>query len=281
MAITVAEIQDSRTLVDNESIDFVYIATGSDDESAVRDAVIAAITSTSWVATDVTLYWDRKIRLRPIPATVDEENTKGKWLGTAHFVRPEDVDPDAVDPDGEFSFEVTGLSAKITQSLETIADIGISPGAPNFKGSIGVDGDGKVNGADIIVPQSSFSIVKDLPEATVNANYRTNIIPSLVGKTNNTTFWDYSTAVVLLEGVSGSQLGFDGDWRMTFRFLVSPDETAIQIGDVGTIDKAGWDYLWVLYDEQQDASAKKVVKRPVAAYVERVYERGDFSQLGL
>ena len=45
--------------------------------------------------------------------------------------------------------------------------------------------------------------------------------------------------------------------------------------------KKGWEYLWVRYADEEDAAAKMLVKRPIAAYVEKVYEEGDFSQLGI
>lgn len=43
--------------------------------------------------------------------------------------------------------------------------------------------------------------------------------------------------------------------------------------------KRGWDYLWVRFGEK--AVQGVLLKVPIAAYVERVYEDGDFSQLGL
>ena len=43
--------------------------------------------------------------------------------------------------------------------------------------------------------------------------------------------------------------------------------------------KKGWEYLWGRYAE--DAAAKAIVKRPAAAYIEKVYEEGDFAGLGI
>lgn len=281
MAITVAETQESRRGEDNNQIDFIYRVKGTPDPSAAVAAVISLIgTSTSYVATDVTLYWDQNIKFSPVPATVDETNTKGSWECIASFVRPENVDPESIDPSGEYSFEVVGTTTKITQSLQTVDSIAASA-VPDFKGAIGVDADGKVDGADILTPTSSFSITKDQSAGFVTQTWRAETLPAIVNKTNSTAFEGYGVGEVLLEGVSGSRLGRVGDWRLTYRFLVSKDATAITIGDIGTIDKAGWDYLWILYEDQEDATAKKVVKQPFAAYVERVYERADYAGLGL
>ena len=47
------------------------------------------------------------------------------------------------------------------------------------------------------------------------------------------------------------------------------------------INKKGWEYMWVRYADAEDAAAKAIVKKPVAVYVEKVYEEGDFSTLGI
>ena len=44
--------------------------------------------------------------------------------------------------------------------------------------------------------------------------------------------------------------------------------------------KAGWEYLWVQYRETDDTDAKSFARRPVAAYVEKVYESTSFASLG-
>jgi len=33
--------------------------------------------------------------------------------------------------------------------------------------------------------------------------------------------------------------------------------------------------------DAEDAAAKTIVKKPVAVYIEKVYEEGDFSELGI
>jgi hypothetical protein len=45
--------------------------------------------------------------------------------------------------------------------------------------------------------------------------------------------------------------------------------------------KKGWEYLWVRYADEEDAGSSTLVKKPVAAYVERVYEEGNFAALGI
>ena len=57
--------------------------------------------------------------------------------------------------------------------------------------------------------------------------------------------------------------------------------TNLTIGDITGVDKKGWEYLWVRYTDSVNDTAKALVKKPIAAYVERVYEYGDFGLLGI
>ena len=73
----------------------------------------------------------------------------------------------------------------------------------------------------------------------------------------------------------------DDDWEITFRFAASPNASGISVGDISGISKKGWEYLWVRYADQEDTGSHAIVKRPVAAYVERVYDEGSFAGLGI
>jgi hypothetical protein len=58
-------------------------------------------------------------------------------------------------------------------------------------------------------------------------------------------------------------------------------DPSLSIGPINGINKKGWEYLWVRHSDQEDTAAKALVKRPIAAYVERVYESGSFAALQL
>ena len=53
------------------------------------------------------------------------------------------------------------------------------------------------------------------------------------------------------------------------------------MGNIAGIDKEGWHYLWVRFADDEDNAAKTLIKKPIAAYVERVYEYGSFAGLGI
>ena len=55
----------------------------------------------------------------------------------------------------------------------------------------------------------------------------------------------------------------------------------IGLASITVSAKKGWEYLWVKYSETEDTAAKSLVQRPVAAYVEKVYEQADFGGLGI
>ncbi|RMF94392.1 MAG: hypothetical protein D6741_12675, partial [Planctomycetota bacterium] len=103
---------------------------------------------------------------------------------------------------------------------------------------------------------------------------------NLTGTVNNATFRNFAAGEVLFMGASGSKRG-PGDWEITFRFAASPNVTGLTIGEITGINKNGWDYLWVAYADDVDDAAKELIKKPIAAYVERVYRYTDFSLLGI
>jgi hypothetical protein len=113
--------------------------------------------------------------------------------------------------------------------------------------------------------------------AAVTPAYKA-ILFYLTGKVNNAAWKGFQPGEVLFLGASGSNRG-DGYWEITFRFSASPNMTNLQVGSITIADKPGWAYVWFRY--QDTADANQLIKRPVAAYVERVYDEGDFTQIGI
>jgi len=208
------------------------------------------------------------------PIFVDTAMGKGKWDCRVRYVAPEDKEPEV--GESSFSFDTGGGTQHITQSIQTIGSYA-PPGktAPDFKGAVGVTHD-NVEGVDITVPVYNFSETHYIDDGDVNkAAYF-----ALTGKTNNAAWKGFAAGEVLFLGASGSKRGSD-DWEIAFRFAASPNKTGLTVGDIVGIDKKGWEYMWVRYADAEDATAKAIVKKPVAVYVEKVYEDGDFSTLGI
>ena len=153
--------------------------------------------------------------------------------------------------------------------------------APDFGGAIGVTSDG-VEGVDITVPVYQFSETHYFTDAQVTASYKGAIF-SCTGKTNAGSFRGFSAGEVLFLGATGSKRGDgpDDDWEITFRFAASPNQTNLNVGPVTGINKKGWEYLWVRYADAEDSGSGAIIKKPIAAYVERVYDQANFGALGI
>ena len=182
---------------------------------------------------------------------------------------------DAGNSDPAVSFDTTGGTRHLNRSLATIS---ITPAeATNYGGAIEVDGEGNVNGVDVTMPVMTFSETHTFAPSKVTTAYRKQLF-LLTGTANKAAFRDFDIGEVLFLGASGQK---DGEfWDITFKFAVSPNRTNLKVTDSLIVSsKYGWDYLWVKFGEKVVNGA--IVKEPIAAYVERVYEAGDFSKLKL
>jgi hypothetical protein len=205
------------------------------------------------------------------PVQVDSANDRGVWKVFVRYIQGED--------DDEYTFDTGGGTVKRTQSLSTInsyAPAGLF--APDFKGAIGVSED-RVEGVDVESPVFQFTETHTFEDSEVTGAYKL-ILFNMTGRWNNASFKGFDAGECKFLGASGSKRGYER-WSITFRFAGSPNETGVTIGDITGIDKLGWDYMWVRYADYEDPTAFALVKRPVAAYVERVSESGDFSQLNI
>jgi hypothetical protein len=214
--------------------------------------------------------------------SVSAEHLGGNvWRGYSRYVRVENND--------EYTFDTGNGTAKITQSLGTVGVYALSgTTAPDFNGTIGVNGD-KIDGVEIQIPEPQFTETHYIDDSLVTSGYK-RTLAGLAKKVNNATFKGMQAGEVLFLGATGSKRG-DEKWQITYRFAYSPNVTGINLGGnvtgyyggsgggITVTSKLGWDYLWVNYADFEDATAFSLVKQPIAAYVERVYEFADFSAL--
>lgn len=179
------------------------------------------------------------------------------------------------------NFQAQGFHAY--QSLASIAaySVGGGFGPPDFKGAINMVTDaGKLRceGLEVQPPSETFTLAYYPVNATVTEAYQ-NIIEGLCGKVNNGTFRGKAAGSLMLVRCSGGVRTGD-DWSLEFGFGYVPNQTSIPVGDEITVtSKDGLDLLWPFYGEKIDDD--RLVKQPFAAYVERVWYRGDFSTLSL
>lgn len=266
MAIQVIEKWDSRVTTegDNPEIEQKYIILGTSNDI---DAKVAL-----W-QTAPTVY-DGLVRdsLHMEPTGPDT------WEASVRYVKYKRKRPPSTG-DSVFSFDTGGGMQRITQSIQTVQKYP-APGrvAPDFQGAIGVTGN-EVQGVDRIIPVYNFSETHYLEDSFVSQSYRMTLF-NLTGTVNSDNWRGFAPGELLFLGASGSKRGNE-DWEITYRFSASPNRTMLSVGPITGISKKGWEYLWVLYEDQVDTQAEKLVKRPIAVYVEQIYFYAFFSALGI
>jgi hypothetical protein len=272
MPVTVAEKFASRA-GDNSSIDLLYVVSGTDDDVAARTALASSAPATySGLVRD-----DDSVHVEPVGA--------GVWDGKVRYIKPSYQAP--ATGDASFSFDTTGGTQHITQSKQTISKTAASGTAPDFGGAIGVTQD-SVEGVDLTIPVFTFSLTRYTAAANMSQTYIGQLY-SLTGKVNSAPWTvnvdgvqlTFAVGEALFLGASGGKRRSENDWEIGFRFAASPNATNLTIGSITVPSKKGWEYLWVRYEDAEDETAQAIVKRPVAAYVEKVYDEGNFALLGI
>lgn len=259
MAITLYERFTSREteISKDASITTRWLVTGSDDDADI-DAFLDVNLPTTYRTLRRQKYHYAQIGLE-------------LWEVECPYVWDSSVDP-------TFSFDTTGNTAHITQSLQT-QGVYVPPGrsAPDFGGAIGVTKD-SVEGVDIVIPGYAWTETYTIEEIT--DSYKA-LLKRMTGRFNNAVFRTWEAGEVLFLGARGQKNGYLDPWEITFHFAGSDNVTSLVQNGITIAAKRGWDYLWFRYADFKDDAAAMLVKRPIAAVVEQVYYPDDFSLLGI
>lgn len=279
----VIEFYQSRVVdigSDNQTADLMFVCYGTDD-----DAVARALFASEIPALFLGIYIDT-IHIEPVgglfwKADVHYDskitNTE-EGLGDASNPNTPPANPGDSDPLGaEWSFDISVVDEKITQSKATISKTKRGPGvAPDNQKAIGISNDGEVEGCNRSSPHMEFSLTRVFGFVTL-AYLRS--LYTLVGTTNNASFYGYPTGTVLFIGASAKSQD-NQKITISFKFAARPNETNIAICDNLTVPaKKGWEYLWVSYKNTQDNN--RLFMQPDAAYVEKIYDSSNFSLIGI
>ncbi|GIW81498.1 MAG: hypothetical protein KatS3mg105_3305 [Gemmatales bacterium] len=201
-----------------------------------------------------------------------------------------------------FSFDTTGGSVKITQSLshthfyfDGIKTVEGTPGNENidFQGAIGVDDDGNVAGVEVQVPKFSFTLKRVIPDP-INPDY-VNALYRKTGKVNtdpillnvNGLLLQFNPGELKYDGAQGEKRN-EEDWEITLKFSFS-ENSPLQVGqiDMYTVfdsqgrvaEKKGWHYAWVAYEDDVNQSPKKLIRKPIQLNIEQVFEETTLAEL--
>ena len=260
---TVVEVTGRKGTVNNDkaSADLLYMVWDTTSDSTAQAAALATAPATH--------------RGLPLIGSDITETGPGVWEVTVSY-SSRDI-PEA--GESEFSFEIGTGNQRITQSLQTVASYApAGETAPDFQGAIGVT-EKSVEGVDITVPVYRFSETHILSTATVTSAYKA-LLFAATATTNSASFKGFAAGEVLFQGASGSRRQTD-DWQIQFNFAASPNVTGLTVGSITGVDKGGWEYMWVRYQQVADETAGRIVRRPLAVYIERVYEATNYSLLGI
>lgn len=275
MPFTVEERDTSRAITTgaNPAVELRFVVRGTGGDVQNDEGALAALEGDA--PADFLSLPRRDVRIEP--------SGPGLWDGEASYAPLQDESEPPQQGESVFTFDTGGGTQHITHSLATVGTFP-APGqtAPSFQGAIGVTAD-SVEGVDIVVPVFQFTETHVLPDASVTDAYK-NTLMIMTGRVNSDAFRGFAAGSVLFLGAAGTKRGSpsgDGDWEITFRFAASANLSAITVGPITGISKKGWEYLWVRYEDTEDAGAQSIVKRPVAAYVERVYLELPFTILGI
>lgn len=276
MAISVNELMESRRIETgpNPTAELQYVITGTADEIAARDA-LAMATATTYAVDGVTLYVE-SIRLTP-HTIIEQSPDRCVYFGTL-FYSTYYLEAGA----STYQFETGGSNEKRMYSLGTRRFGAVAGTAPDFHGAINVTGNAgnlSVEGIDVIVPTFRFSETHYFYDYQVTAGYKAALM-AVTGHINSVGWRGYNAGEVLFVGAEGGKTG-GRPWEISFHFAATPNATISIPGIENAMDKLGWEYLWIRYEDSGDDPSKQLVKKPVAAYLEQVYPIAPFSLLGI
>jgi len=260
MPITIAERANGRG-GDTKARQIKYLVRGTDDEQEAIDAIQADPVT-------VPTVWNGF----PMRSIVVEQLADTIWEANIGYGEPSGTGDDSITIGSvQYSFDTAVEMVKVTHSLETVDTYGSDP--PDFKGGINPKDDGTFEGIERPVPAGSFGYTFKPTAGTITLAYQM-AVEGLVGKYNSAIWRSRAAGEVMLWGVSGT-IGNQETPAISFKFRRKPNVSGLTIGDISSIDKKGWDYLWVFAEKIDDGD--RIVSIPSAVYVERITETDNFA----
>lgn len=265
---------------DDPQTDLIYMAKGSQDRGDVELAIAATLPLAYrglylqhynprhlgggvW---EIGAHYGRELPLRPSLFTLNAKTTGGTIHRQTSLQRTTYTnDLDAVPP------SLVGILGQDAANM-----------------SIGVTRSG-IEGVDVVSPHFGFTVTKKFQANLLPSNYL-NSVYYLAGCTNDSPYmivWKgqyllFQEGELLFMGASVTDPGRDPDGNelidVAFEFEAQPNATGLPVAGF-LIDKKGWEYVWIYYRDEVDVDV--LLKKPIAAFVERVYYTGNFFLLGI
>jgi hypothetical protein len=278
-----------------------YVITGTNDYDAARSSLLSTAPTTlgTWSRRpDETInFQGHQVHIAEVnygPVLMGDRPALPNPFPPSGGSPPPPPPPPPAEDDAandELTFDISSVNRRLYYSEETRHRIHRFPlnqlDTPNFKRLVGVNGK-SVEGYDRIEPNLEFTITKEFESVPYKYVDR---LAELIGTINQADFLPYGKAEeLLLMGVSGRCGGRGKDKsrpRLNFRFgkrknrinaVITTD--AAGNNDIVAPTVKGWDHIWILY-EQETGGQTITTQRALAAYVERIYPRSNFANLGI
>lgn len=182
-----------------------------------------------------------------------------------------------------WSYSTQGGTQHITAPIAVIGTY-TDPSVTSLPGdwglAIGATKD-SIEGLDIQVPSFSFTATKYVAAGSFGSTIAN--VYACTAKVNDQSETlnglAFAEGELLFLGGSAALRPEVGDYEFVFNFAASPNATGIDIGGITGIDKEGWEYLEVTYEDAESSGI--LYKKPVIATIHQVYPKADLGALGL
>lgn len=222
--------------------------------------------------------------IRASSYTLGEQINNTTWYGSVKYSTQtpnSTTDPaELPTPVPSISVSTSGGTQHINNSLQIVDSAGVVP--TDTGNAINFDGE-NINGMDVIVPVLHFQYKRFYAPGDFG-NAEIAVIFATTGKVNNDIFGPWIIGEVLFKGAAiNRQLvaGVEGMWEVVYSFEAQQNKSGIVIGDLAAVNKLGWEYLEVQYDNKPDTTTGRRVKVPIGVLVHRVYELAAFADLDI
>ena len=276
MATAIELVESRRGTVgeENPTVELIYMAYGTEDEAVIRALVDNTLPARQTIVHTRPGLGFAPIVLRTVFQQYDLDPIGGGvWMARAMYGRRS---PRRIG-DHTYNFDTGGGQQHITQSIRTVEKTAINSSgdpieAPDYFGAINVDKN-SVKGVSIGQSVYKWSETWYWNRDDITADYR-RTLKALSWTVNNEPFREFDAGEVLFRGTSGIKNVNEDYVELTYHFEQSDNSDTSYAGNLQVPGKKGWEYLWFRYEDYVDPLSGRptMVKRPVAAYVEQVYD---------
>ena len=276
MSLTVTERNTTRTFIRNIDGDFIsrlFLVKGTDDteEAVGTDAIKAGLPKLGSKFGDSIFFPMYAFDVRAEILKQDGDADGGIVEVTVQYKRE-----NLFFEQPDFSFDTSAQQTHIQKAISQVH----FPDTADKGQLIGVVGD-DIQGVDIFEPSVSYEETHDF--FRFSQTYR-RLLVEYTGTVNEKDWKGYVPGEVLFLGARATKKRFR-PWRVNFKFLINPNiVVVVNTFKDGTLEvpKEGFDYIWYSYAAEKPTDKTKPIKQHIlSAHVSTVYEKKEFSQLGI